>query len=235
MIALVESFPALPMLAVAAALAAGGVRAGRRRTALNEALHEIRRPLQAIALAGGPDVEPSVRLAAAALDRLDCEINGRLSTSSRGEVDLKGLLAAAVRRWQGRARVSNASLSLRWESEVRAIRADATALAQALDNLLVNAIEHGGPRIVVEARSSQRWLRIAVLDSGRVSRPRLRAGSPAETIARLAGTQRRGHGLKVVRRVAAAHDGRFSLRTSEQGSSAVIQLPLSVRRDLLPA
>ncbi len=54
--------------------------AGRRRTALNEALHELRRPLQALALAG-PPAEPD-RLAVvpadggARLERLDREING---------------------------------------------------------------------------------------------------------------------------------------------------------------
>ena len=39
---------------MAAAVAAQGLRAGRRRSALNEALHELRRPLQAVALAAGP-------------------------------------------------------------------------------------------------------------------------------------------------------------------------------------
>ncbi len=230
---LTETAPAWPVVATAA-IAAAGLRAGRRRSALNEAMHELRRPLQAIALAGVPDIDGSVRLAAAALERLDCEINGKMPSGLRGRVDLKALLAAAVHRWQARARLSDASLSLRWESRVAVVGGDAEALAQALDNLIVNAIEHGGPRIVLEARSTGSWLRIAVLDSGRASRPASRAGSPAETIARLTGRHRRGHGLNVVRRVAAAHDGRFSLRTRAQGSAAVIELPLAPTPDRRP-
>jgi nitrogen fixation/metabolism regulation signal transduction histidine kinase len=45
-------------------------------------------------------------------------------------------------------------------------------------------------------------------------------------IARLSGRNRRGHGLPVVRRIAADHGGRFVLRRSEQGSLAMLELPL---------
>lgn len=48
----VAGWPVAASLAVA--VVAQGLRAGRHRTALNEALHELRRPLQAIALAAGP-------------------------------------------------------------------------------------------------------------------------------------------------------------------------------------
>lgn len=235
MSSLTESLPAWPLIAVIAAVAVAGVRDGRRRNALNEAVHELRRPLQAIALAGVPDLDGSVRLAAAALERLDCQINGRSLGGATGQVELKSLLAAAVRRWQGRERLSDASLHLRWQADADVFAGDPAALGQALDNLIVNAIEHGGPRIVVEARSTRRWLRISVLDSGRASRPQSRTGSPAETLARLTGRRRHGHGLNVVRRVAATHDGRFSLRTCPQGSAAVIELPLGSGRYRRPA
>ncbi|HET7177655.1 MAG TPA: hypothetical protein VFI63_03105, partial [Solirubrobacterales bacterium] len=72
---IVEAWPLAASMALV--LVAGGVRAGRRRGALNEALHELRRPLQAIALAAGAGgagargIEGSVELAAAALERLD--------------------------------------------------------------------------------------------------------------------------------------------------------------------
>jgi len=58
-------------------------------------------------------------------------------------------------------------------------------------------------------------------------RPRSRRGSPAEVIARLSGRNRRGHGLAVVRRVAADHGGRFALRRAETGSMAALELPLA--------
>jgi hypothetical protein len=65
------------------------------------------------------------------------------------------------------------------------------------------------------------------VDSGRASRPRSRRGSPAEVIARLGGRRRRGHGLVVVRRVAAEHGGRFALSHSPSGAFALLELPLA--------
>jgi signal transduction histidine kinase len=235
MIALAELVAGWPLaVSAAAGIAAGGLRATRRRAALNEALHELRRPLQAISLAaaGGPGsrggVDSSVQLAAAALERLDREINGGTLRERREEVAMRGLLESAVRRWQVQVALAGGSLALRWRAGDAIVEGARAGLAQAIDNLIANAIEHGGDEIVVEARRQATSLRIAIADSGCGSRPAARRETPAETIARLAGRRRRGHGLPVVRRVAAAHDGRFMLRRGEQGSLAVLELPLAV-------
>lgn len=225
------------VFSMAAAVAAQGLRAGRRRSALNEALHELRRPLQAVALASGPRLGGSdgagepIELAAAALERLDREINGNPLAPVVGLVDVARLAQAAVARWQGRVRLADGSLELRWNAPRALVRGDRNALGQALDNLIVNAIEHGGPTIVVAGRLRDRRLRIAVVDSGRETRPRSRRDSPAQVIARLSGRHRRGHGLSVVRRVVADHGGRFALRHSERGSLAVLELPLVEAED----
>jgi signal transduction histidine kinase len=225
---------AASMTAVAAAQ---GLRAGRRRSVLNEAMHELRRPLQAIALASratdaqGAAVESSVFLAAAALERLDHEVNGRSGLERpREEIEMRPLLESAVRRWRGRAGLGGASLALRWHAGRATVIGDRVDLGQALDNLIVNAIEHGGPAISVEARPDRGRLRIVVADSGRISRPADRGATPAETIARISGRRRRGHGLSVVREVAARHGGRFALRRSAQGSLALLELPLAGER-----
>lgn len=221
-------------LTMATALAFQGMRAGRRRLALNQALHELRRPLQAIALAGAgpgsaapPVLESSVELAAAALERLDREVNGGGLRRPAEEVELRPLLEAALRRWRGRAGQAGASLSLRWRAGRAAVLGDRVELAQALDNLIVNAIEHGGPSISVDVRPYRGGVRIVVADSGRAARPAARRETPGETVARLSGRSRHGHGLTVVRRVAAGHEGRFSLRRSERGSLALLELPLA--------
>jgi signal transduction histidine kinase len=242
MIEVAEIVAGWPLAATMAALVgAQSLRAGRRRLVLNEALHELRRPLQAIALAGAgeagspPLLENSVRLAAAALERLDHEVNGGTLQRPAEAVEMRPLLESAVRRWRARASLGGGSLKLRWRAGRAVVLGDRVELAQALDNLLVNAIEHGGPAISVDARPHKGRLRIVIADSGRASRPAARRDAPAEVIARLSGRRRHGHGLAVVRQVAAAHEGRFALRRSERGSLALLELPLAGDGDSLAA
>jgi signal transduction histidine kinase len=232
---LAEVVAAWPLGAsLAAAVALGGLRETRRRTALNEALHELRRPLQALALAvpGTGRLEPSaiqgsVQMAAAALERLQREVNGEVLASVREAIPVRPLVESAVRRWKGRAALAGGSLSLRWQAGEAAIDGDPGEIAEALDNLVVNAIEHGGPAVAVEARTDAGKLRLAVIDSGCEARPQSRRESPAELVARLSGRRLHGHGLRVVRRTAAAHGGDFRLRASGRGTEAILELPLA--------
>jgi signal transduction histidine kinase len=231
---LAQAFSGWPLAAsMAAVITARALRDGKRRSAINEALHELRRPLQAIALTAGPGagsgggVESSMRLATAALERLDREVNGGPAGSVREAVRCETVLRSAVGRWRARVALGEGSLELRWWAGEATVSGDRAALEQAVDNLIVNAIEHGGPAIVVEGRRKGARLRISVADSGRASRPRSRRGSPAEVIARLRGGQRHGHGLAVVRRVAADHGGRFALSHSPGGAFALLELPLA--------
>lgn len=233
--ALAETLVGLPVAAslVAVSVVAQGLREGRRRNALNRALHELRRPLQAIALAGAPGwredgaVESSVRMAAAALERLDREVNGVRKVPLPPEpIELRALVEAAVRRWRPRAKLAGGSLRLRWRAGRPVLLGDRTALAGALDNLIVNAIEHGGASIWVDARPHRGGVRIVVADSGRASPSGSRRDVAGEALARLSGRRRHGHGLSVVREAAARHGGRFTLRRSRRGSIAALELPL---------
>lgn len=220
---------ALVLLGGGAAALATVFRNGRRRAAINEALHELRRPLQALALVGPPAGLPgseavagSVRLAAAALERLDREVNGGpLRRPSPRRVRFESVLRAAVGRWRPRVAIEGGSLELRWRAGEAAVEGDREALESALDNLIVNAIEHGGSPIVVEGRRVGRRLRIAVTDAGR---------APAAARRRRLRDRRRGHGLAVVRRVASDHGGSFVLVRGARGATAVLDLPLHDRR-----
>jgi signal transduction histidine kinase len=174
-------------------------------------------------------VESSLLLVTAAVDRLDDEINGRGPARSREAVSIRPLLEAAVKRWRPRARLSGAELNIVGAPKA-VIEGEPVGLAQALDNLIVNAIEHGGPVIELGARRHGRRLRIAIADSGRDGPCPRRRRATGAAIARLAAAGRRGHGLNIVRRVASAHGGRFELRHSELGSVATLDLPLADER-----
>jgi signal transduction histidine kinase len=230
MTGLAQVVEAWPLAAsMAAVITAQGLRAGRRR------------PLQAIALAsdresaGARGIEGSLQLAATALERLDREINGGSPSAARGTVPARPLLEAAVARWRLRAGVAGGSLELRWRAGRALVSGDRSGLAQAIDNLIVNAIEHGGPSIVVDVQQRGERLRVAVADSGGTPRGVPRSGGPAQAFARLSGRRRHGHGLTVVRRVATAHGGRFALCRSERGCLAVLELPLVADRAGLAA
>jgi signal transduction histidine kinase len=216
---------------MAAAVAAVFLRSGRRRTAINEAMHELRRPLQALALFGAGSnagvVESSTRLAAAALERLDREVNGGGAPRRSEPVRCEAALRSAVGRWRARVALGGGSLELRWRAGDAVVVANGAELEQAVDNLIVNAIEHGGPEIVVEGRRRGDRLLISVADSGRDSWPASRRGGVGEAVARLTGRRRRGHGLALVRRFAAVHEGRFVLRRAGDGSLAILDLPLA--------
>jgi light-regulated signal transduction histidine kinase (bacteriophytochrome) len=232
-------------VAVMTALAASiGVRVRSRRIeALNRSLHEIRRPLQVLAL-GVPDSRRSViadriasepvRQAISALALLDHQINGtglRPSKGSRSELVAARLMAdACVRRWLPFARLAGSRLRLVWTGPDVLIRGDATALAAALENLITNAIEHGGPEIEVSGLAIGRKVRLVVTDTGDSRPGNARLDSVAPSMAGLSGMASHGHGLEVVRETVAAHGGRLDTEFGPNRSEAVIVLPVSQTR-----
>jgi signal transduction histidine kinase len=233
-----------PALGGAGATLAAAVRDGRRRAVLNEHLHELRRPLQALALmaprAGGTGPgDGAVELAAAALAALEREINGEREAGARALVAVRPLLESARRRWRGQAAMFGAGLDLRWDADEAAVEGDRIALAAALDNLIANALEHGGARIELAADLTGDRICLAVVDSGRGAGRRAREreavlrGRDARRrrgpFGRLGGRARHGHGLRLVRRTAARHGGTFALHRGESGTSAVLELPLAPR------
>jgi signal transduction histidine kinase len=213
-------------LTVAAFLVRERVRGGRRRGALNRALHELRRPLQALAFGaddasrdGGSangDGPGKLELALAALDDLDHELNGGEPPLRMRPVVCRTWVEGALGRWRVAAGRSGSPVELRWRAGSTTVLADPRRLAQALDNLIVNAIEHGGPPIRVVGSVSAAAVRIEVVDGGcGVVAPTRRAGG------------RRGHGLEVVARVAAQHGGRFMVSHGRRRTVAALELPLT--------
>jgi signal transduction histidine kinase len=217
---------------VAVVIAGDRVREARRRRGLNRALHELRRPLQALVLASGPVDGPgphAVRVALAALGDLDREINGGPRRLARRPIACRALVEPAVERWRGPAAAARRSLVLNWRAGSAAVMADPDRIAQALDNLIDNALRHGGLRICVEASRSAIGVRIAVADGG-----------PARFGQRRGNDPRHGHGLEIVAAIASEHGGRFEMRRGPAGTAAILELPraprpLAVARDSISA
>ena len=225
----------IPLLAALFVLAGREAWLAHRRVLVNRALHEARRPLQAIALslpAGPGRMTPVLPVwqAIQALGEVDRQINGGAPDRPRPEpIACRLMTEACVRRWQSRARMAGGGIEMRWTGPEALVTGDPAALSAAIENLIVNAIEHGGPWIVVRALVIGKRLRLEVTDNGKAHRAAGRSGSPAEVIARLRGKDRHGHGLPVVREAAREHAGRFEINLDESGSTATLTLPCATR------
>ncbi len=216
------------------------VRSQRRRLRLNRALHELRRPLQALALASSHRAlagRDQIDQALAALGLLDREVNGGRAEDGASPVEVRPVAAAAVARWQPAAAACGRGLSLSWNASCSLVRCDDAALSRALDNLLANSIEHGRGPIRVDGVVRAQHLRLLVADgadAGLWRHAPERQGEAELPLRRDLGRARhdvrRGHGLRLVADVAQACGGRFAACRHDAGATAVLELPLAPAR-----
>jgi signal transduction histidine kinase len=219
-------------IAASFAMATGitALREGRRRSALNEAMHELRRPLQGLALSlpaeesGGEPAESCLRLAVAAVERLDREINGGGPAARTARVSLEPVIESAVERWRRSAEAAERSVALVWTAQDPVLQVEPVEFEQALDNLISNGLVHGAGAVLVEVAERDGRLRVVVRDGGCLDGAR--GSRRTHLAARTSGRERHGHGLRVVRRLAARCGGSFHLRRSPTGTEACLELPL---------
>lgn len=111
------------------------------------------------------------------------------------------------------------------------IEADQHRLAQALLNLVTNAVTHTscGTRVVVDASADGDELKIAVVDDGpgidasikeRIFEPFVTTQADGSTVGR-------GLGLAVVKSLVEAQRGTVELTTGPTGTQAIVRLPLA--------
>lgn len=204
-----------------------------RSEAIGHACHEIRGPLAAARLALALGLRLG-RLDPARLRALDLELERAvlaiedLERARRGAtalplqpqaVDVHCLVAGSVGAWQGAAAAKGRQLRLQWSGPEVVICGDRVRLAQALGNLIANAIEHGRGPVDLRASGTPEGARIEVRDRG----PGLEA-----PVAELVGRQRvgdRSRGLEIASSIAADHGGRLSSAPSDAGARLVITLP----------
>jgi two-component system, OmpR family, sensor histidine kinase MtrB len=197
---------------------------GHRR-ALNRALHELRRPLQALVLMEDSSAQPAatppaasrrglMELMASAVEDLDRAVNGGADTGTIRRFSCREVVLGCLERWR-QAAAASGGFRVYWDAGPAPIEGDPMRMAQALDNLIANAVEHGGPPLVVTGAKVAGRLRLTVANGGG-ARP-----------SRVDADPRRGHGTDVVSEVANAHRGRFALCRTGGGCVAALELPLA--------
>jgi DNA-binding response OmpR family regulator len=206
----------------------------RRRELVARACHELRGPLTAAHLAlhagarhhdtpperlAGIDLE--LKRAGVALDDLAAARRGRRAPDRDEPVDVGDLLAYQAATWRIVAGVFGCRLELVEPGRGAIVRGDRLRLAQAVGNLVANALEHGTGRVELLARSLGDRVRIEVADEG----PGLPAPVGDLTRRPRAGRGRRGRGLAIAADIADRHGGRLVAAPSTRGARIALELP----------
>ncbi len=131
------------------------------------------------------------------------------------------LAVAACERWRVRAASAGRRIAVRWRCGDAVADVDPLRVSQALDNLIANALEHGGGPITLEGVRHGDRIDLVVRDSGGVRTRRLREHADP----------RRGHGLRITRRLARENGGELRVRgRGHSGTVASLVLPLVPER-----
>ncbi len=152
------------------------------------------------------------------------ELNGPAGRGAQHPVPVAALLADAVASLEPLAAGRGADLRLT-EVPDAAVLGDRGRLAQAVGNLIANAIEHGGRTICVSGRVGEGEVRLEVRDDGPGLHGRRRRRGLRQVF-RAPVTGPHGHGLSIAAAVAAAHGGRLLSVPSGVGLRIVLELPL---------
>jgi signal transduction histidine kinase len=207
------------------------IRQARAAVRVARACHELRGPLGAarLALAAMDGEAPPARLAALdlelrraglALEDLGAARRGRRVAGREEPIAVTELLREQRAVWDLVARALGATLVLGEDLPGVHVLGDRMRLAQAIGNLVVNALQHGGGRVELSARLAGDAVRIEVSDEG--------PGLPAGIVAlaeRREGAGRHGHGLAVAASVARRHGGRLTPAPSARGARIGLELP----------
>src|SRR4051794_17729273 len=184
-----------------------------RMRLIAEAEHELRAPLQAIALAAESaardperrpvDVRPDLERARIALADLAAARSGRRADTELAAVRLDRLVWRAATASDLVARRVGGGVHLDWSAGPVTIKANRGRLAQALGNLLANAVEHGGGHVRVTGRRTRRGIRVEVRVSGR------------------------GHGLTIAAKAVRDSGGTLTAAKAGSGTAVAIELPVA--------
>lgn len=225
---------ALPSLAAFAALVRERRRSSLRAELVARAAHELRGPLAAAHLglqslvrqtgvqrwrAAAVDVQ--LQRAALAVADLAAAPRGGRAPDRHGLVEVGELLEEQARAWRPMAGLYGCELALAPVSPDTRVRGDRGRLAQAVGNVIGNAIEHGRGRVELSARHFDDRVRIEVVDDG----PGLPAPVAELVMRPRAGQGTRGRGLAIAAEIARRHGGRLASAPSDRGARLALDLP----------
>jgi signal transduction histidine kinase len=173
-----------------------------RMRLIAEAEHELRGPLQAIALAAPDHCRADLERLRIALADLTAARSRRRAHVDSEPIRLDRLVWRAATASDLVARRSGGGVRLDWSAGPVIVTADRGRLSQALGNLLANAVEHGGGQVRVIGRRTKRGIRVEVRDSGR------------------------GHGLAIVAKAVRDSGGTLTAAKAGSGTAVAIELPV---------
>ena len=134
------------------------------------------------------------------------------------------LAIAACERWRARTSAAGRRIAVSWRCGDVLADVDPARISQALDNLIANALEHGGGPIMLEGHRHGDKIDLIVTDPGSPKQVRLRDHADP----------RRGHGLRITRRLARGNGGELRVGKMGEGTSAALVLPLAYERHSRP-
>ena len=218
---------------LAAALGCIALDLRRRLELVARAEHELRGPLAAIGLAverlrrghGGAELAEALD---AQLDRgragladLHAARTGSRRPSRRDAIPLERHVCATAAGWEPLAGRRGRPLRLDWRAGAVKVAADRGHLAQALGNLISNAVEHGGGPVEVRGRRDNGTVRVEVRDAGPgFSNRRVRTRRSG----RIEG---RGRGLAIAAEAVEEAGGALEVAKRQSGATVAVELPVA--------
>jgi signal transduction histidine kinase len=200
--------------------------------------HEIRNPIAAMrlkaenAVAAGSDLarkDQALQVIVEQIGRLESLLHNLLSSVQRAPPvaapvkDVAAFLAQRAELVQEQAAAHGLTLEVRGQATEACF--DTARVAQAIDNLILNAIQNtpAGGRVLLRAETSADRVILSVSDTGR--------GVPEEVRAQLfepfvtGRSEGTGLGLAVVREIAEAHGGTARAVHRSGGTTFMLELP----------
>lgn len=208
--------------------------------------HEVRNPLGVIrasvqlledAKCDESRIHDAVSVIKQEIDRLDGVIKalldfGRPSAPAFGAVDVDAVIADVVRFTERFAQQAGVMISVHIAEDLPRVKADADQLKQVFLNLMTNAVqamdERGG-HIRISVDRDRDYMVVRVADDG--------PGIDVDDLDKVFDpffTKRdegTGLGLTIVHRIIDQHEGRVEVRSSDEGTTFTVRLPVFDERE----